>query len=113
DGFSYAKLHRLILESAIPVLGAAHLHRFHPRAPFFAPASGAAREQDHGQGQGADRAQQGRHVYAGPTKPITTPHACSGMTSIASSPVLRIPRAGGGRPWSAIHFAQASMLLVR
>ena len=42
-----------------------------------------------------------------------TPHACSGMTSIACSPVLRIPRAGGGRPWSAIHFAAASMLLVR
>src|SRR5436309_2659355 len=35
------------------------------------------------------------------------------MTSIARSPVLRIPRAGGGTPWSAIHFAAASMLLVR
>jgi hypothetical protein len=30
-------------------------------------------------------------LYAGPTKPIYTPHACSGMTSIACSPVLRIP----------------------
>ena len=36
--------------------------------------------------------------YAGPTKPMYTPHACSGPTSIACSPVLRTPRAGGGRP---------------
>src|SRR5260221_13958256 len=52
-------------------------------------------------------------LYAGPTKPIYTPHACAGATSIACSPVLRIPRAGGGTPCSAIHFAAASMLLVR
>ena len=40
-----------------------------------------------------------------PANPIYTPHACSGVTSIACSPVLRIPRAGGGAPWSAIRFA--------
>src|SRR5258708_490095 len=44
--FSCAILHRLILESAIRVFGAAHLYRFHPRAPFFAAGAGAAPEQD-------------------------------------------------------------------
>src|SRR5712692_5302182 len=51
--------------------------------------------------------------YAGPTKPMYVPHACSGGTSMACSPVLRTPRAGGGTPWSAIQRAAPSMLLVR
>src|SRR5207245_1547805 len=35
-------------------------------------------------------------LQAGPTNPMEAPHACSGKTSIACSPVLRTPRAGGG-----------------
>jgi hypothetical protein len=42
-----------------------------------------------------------------------TPHACAGGTSMACSPVLRMPRAGGGTPWSCIQRAAAPMLLVR
>ena len=53
------------------------------------------------------------HVQGIPTSPMYAPQACSGVTSIACSPVFRIPRVGGGSPWSAIHFAAASMLLVR
>ena len=49
---------------------------------------------------------------AGPNKPMYTPQACAGSTSIACSPVLRTPRAGGGTPCSAIHLAAASMLRV-
>src|SRR5258708_4471259 len=51
--------------------------------------------------------------YAGPTKPIYAPQACSGRTSIACSPVLRTARAGGDTPWLAMKRAAASMLLVR
>src|SRR5258708_42407 len=50
--------------------------------------------------------------YGGTTKPIYAPQACSGRTSIACSPVLRTPRAGG-TPWLAMKRAAASMLLVR
>ena len=51
--------------------------------------------------------------HAGPTNPMYAPQAWSGVTSIACSPVLRTPRAGGGMPWSVIHFAAASMPFVR
>ena len=36
--------------------------------------------------------------YGRPAKPMETPHASRGDTSMACSPLVRIPRAGGGTP---------------